>query len=123
MAKKQNKPLLRSWIKSLRSGVRKQTRDTLHRRYADAELPAGYCCLGDLSVVIGGKKTIAGWRWNGEAWKNKKQKDFNDWTIPDAVLEALNLHIDQERLTRFNDKGHWGFPRIANWLEKKYLKA
>lgn len=39
------------WLKALRSGEFPQSRNSLHRVEASADIPAGFCCLGVLCEI------------------------------------------------------------------------
>ncbi len=113
-----NKPIYRTpqevkklWVKALRSGKYKQTKDRLQD-------PTGFCCLGvlcDLAAKDGGPQ------WDYDFFDGKKE------TPPNYILEYLKLkkRINRktiaETLIDMNDDEGKSFKQIANFIEKNVL--
>lgn len=101
------------WIKALRSGKYKQTKDHLRDKH-------GYCCLGVACRVF--KKELGLKETKGPGGVTA----FGDWrgSLPGNVEGHLGLRSNTgqprgkgQNLAARNDDG-WNFERIANFLEK-----
>ncbi len=103
----------KKWIKALRSGKYKQTKD--HLRDSD-----GYCCLGIGCRIF--KKELG----LSELKEADGITSFNSWrgSLPEAVEAHLGLRSNTGKtkgrgkdLAARNDNG-WTFHEIANFLVK-----
>lgn len=83
----EQKDLLKRWVKALRSGKYKQTRDVLH----DSE---GFCCLGVLCDVL--NEDVQGqWRWgeNGQDFLVAGGASSTD--LPFPIVEKYGLKTSE----------------------------
>ena len=122
------KSVMKQWVKALRSGKYKQTRGQLRGK-------RGYCCLGVLCDV-----------YDADAWNKSPVFDSYStpysfgpmkecYSLPPKVLAWSDLKSDvavvkwlQGRngddvcLASINDSWHWGFKKLAAFIEKNYRK-
>lgn len=99
------------WIKELRSGKHKQTREVL------GNARDGYCCLG-----------VACSRVTKNLGQHRKEKGSDPQTLNDktVALFGLNDEIGQftrsvegvESLVELNDELEWSFAEIADFIER-----
>lgn len=109
-----NKPLIRKWIKALRSGRYKQATEGLIRECMPGESGpvTGYCCLGVLAKVCGVKS------------KNFESIDHKG-ILSKEFIKSNKLNITttrQKKLARMNDCDGYIFKEIADYIEKNILK-
>lgn len=114
------------WVAALRSGEYKQGRTQL----CDAN--DRFCCLGvliDACIDEEWVETTAGWDANDGSirtgWGVPQYPGvifpsiIKDGSLPERLKKEINLDIDAEdQLIELNDGQHWGFKRIATWIEK-----
>ena len=89
---KMNKLVKAKWLKALRSGKYRQSREFLRGKY-------GYCCIGVLECVMGNKVGIG---------------TQSTRLVPNTGLTQRAL----EKLVGLNDKAKYSFKEIANWISK-----
>lgn len=98
------------WLKALRSGNFKQTKEVLHSVAQDS-----FCCLGVLCQIAKIKSTIG----KSEDGKKVTFYDANEETLSGGLMYKFGLTSeDHDILTEKNDKGV-RFKTIANWIERK----
>jgi hypothetical protein len=130
------KTVMKKWVKALRSGKFKQTKNRLKRTNTQGKV--SHCCLGVLCEL-----------YNDEMIKNKKEKlketiqssayhekqvthsfDGIDDILPKKVMNWSGLGTDDggfddpdttkpSKLTEMNDEGK-RFTTIANFIEKNW---
>ena len=105
----------KKWLRALRSGKYKQTKEMLHKKNG------GYCCLGVLCDIYAKEKKV---KW-GEVNPLRPSKimflDHSD-ILPDEVMEWAGLASDnpecgEKSLAQYNDAG-MRFGDIAVLIEK-----
>ena len=100
--------VIKLWVKALRSGEYKQTKDSLKNR-------GGFCCLGvlcDLAAKDGG----------GDWYRNEYRgyKSSPPYNIQKFIFNKFGSKF-MSQLMCYNDNGK-SFEFIADKIEKKYLK-
>jgi hypothetical protein len=98
----------REWVKALRGGRYKQTRNLLYDGQA-------YCCLGVLCRVVGATYREGAFWWEG---------DCDGGILPGKLRRELQITPRQEaRLTSLNDGDAKGGPKsfkeIADYIQAK----
>jgi len=117
------KSIMKKWITALKSGKYKQTRGTLKGK-------RGYCCLGVLCDIHDDTKwtqDVCGFNGYGNGLEEggltntvKKWAGVN--TTNGDVDGMIIRNGDSLSLVHLNDKRHWGFKKIAKFIEKNYKK-
>jgi len=118
MTNKEKKQLLKDWVKALRSGEYKQTRDYLHDE-------KGFCCLGVLCDIALDDYWVERESARGSCMLVKHQEAFG---LPTQLSKDLGLFEEREDigtnpedfLGNMNDKGK-SFKEIADWIEKNLI--
>lgn len=110
-----NKKNIRKWVKALRSGKYKRGKDSL--RDGDK-----FCCLGVACDISGVGK-----------WSDAESYDGEASTLPTSVSRWLGVYGDNPEFkygnneTKFaselNDNHNWSFKKIANAIERTFLKG
>lgn len=110
--KKLNKPMVRKWIKALRSGDYYQTNGDLAKQRKDGEW--GFCCLGVLCEVEKLDETEGFWP-NTVGYKYGRSE--SDTNLPRKFQQEVGLtDWQQDELIEMNDSGK-KFSTIAKKLE------
>ena len=117
------KSIMKKWITALKSGKYKQTRGALKGK-------RGYCCLGVLCDIYDDTK----WTEDYKGY-NSYGNGFEESCLTNSVQKWAGVKSetgnvdgshrrDGERLSlvHLNDNRHWGFKKIANFIEKNYKK-
>lgn len=128
--RKEHKVNIAKWIKALRSKKYTQTKSHLK----DSK---GYCCLGVACDISG----LGTWTKTEHGYMSfKPENEFAaSSSLPVVVSEWLGLNesnpaladrkgdysgfVDHIDAIEANDELGWSFKKIANALEKKYLKG
>lgn len=107
------KQVMELWIKSLRSGEYKQTRNVLKCE------SGGFCCLGvlcDLAAKDGGAS------WSKDSWGNWAFNEFYSGSPPDEIVEYLGItEVEVQTLMQMNDDEGKSFRKIADHIEQELL--
>ena len=103
-----NKPIIKRWIKALRSGEYKKTKGYLH----DDE---GFCCLGVLCDI----ELDSYWHKGASTYQTVYHIEDLYYELPDSLSERAGLTATQEQILMGMNDGDSTFEEIADWLEKK----
>lgn len=119
-----NKKNIRKWVNALRGKKHRKTTGALHDT-------RGYCCLGVACDISG----IAKWEKSPHYPKTSSYLN-RDGSLPRAVQKWLGINDtdpillinenDRWRASELNDgngPGKFGFKKIADLIETKYLKT
>lgn len=104
--------LLVKWLKALRSGEYKQARGVMCR--SSTTKPGGslsFCCLGVLKREMG--------KLRGPDITYRGGRDDKSGYAP-VKAKLVEWGLDQEILMDLNDRGKWGFKRIADYIEEEW---
>ncbi len=102
-----DKVKVRRWVKALRSGKFKQSRNAFKTRNPDGT--TSFCCLGVAGELGFGSSEERVCAVMGIA-------DF-----PPPRIYAEQVLSMSGTLVSLNDEEHYRFPRIADWVEKHIL--
>ena len=102
-----NPDVKRKWVKALRSGKYKQTKECLRDN-------DGYCCLGVLTQLYANEKHIA---------FEKVKKGYSEENLCPAVREYAGLKkadpcVKKVHLSTWNDNKGADFKKIADLIER-----
>ena len=104
------------WLKALRSGKYKQTRQgSLYNEKTDA-----YCCLGVLQHCISGPDGVESYCYPSDDWYYSNI----DVSLADISPKSLGINAKKEHnsvqdvLASLNDNAKYNFSKIADWIEK-----
>jgi len=116
------KKLAMKWVRALRSGKFKQTKEKLRKETNDGKV--GYCCLGVLATICKIEEDVIG------AYGDLSGEEFSACDVKDC-LGAPNEgsvkvrhgkgYFGFDSLAEANDGGA-SFRAIATWIEKNYKK-
>jgi hypothetical protein len=123
------KERLKAWVAALRSGEYKQTEGHL----ADADgahgsNPNRHCCLGvACEVYIADQKLDRTGFWVTHDGDTELPPDVRDFfglptDNPDLEFETEDGEVDYDSASELNDGLKWPFPRIADAIERTFLK-
>jgi hypothetical protein len=107
------------WIKALRSGEYKQTKEALRKE-------GGYCCLGVLcDVIIKSKRCDETARWEGPYFTTGTDSDGDlcqaDGELPYDLARSLKISSGIEsHLIAMNDDQGKNFQEIADYIEEEF---
>jgi hypothetical protein len=105
--------IAKKWIKALRSGQYKQCQGSLSEENEEGR---SYCCLGVLCEV-----TNTGYVWtDGELPRAATLKTGMKSTYG-TLPEEIQKEVEEPNLVELNDGG-WDFNRIADIIERCYIK-
>lgn len=124
-----NKELKPKWLKALRSGEYKQSRETLKD-------DNGFCCLGVLCDLTYPDDWVKNKIGQGIGKYHSKANTYDvvdydgepqgetaiskDAELAEDLLEEFGLSdYDQKMLIDRNDSFEWTFDKIADWIEKE----
>lgn len=104
--KKLNKAFKKKWLKALRSGEFRQTRESLKG-------PIGYCCLGVAASLLS--------KWRKDEYRNDKCEaaTSNGSFLRPIYRNKIGLSKEaQEKLVALNDTSKKNFKQIADFIEE-----
>jgi len=102
----------RKWVKALRSGEYKQSREVLYN-----SLEKGYCCLGVAGVVCGlSNYSIGGdkGQFNTFSFTDNTLKKYKNQGLPSLLIDTRVT----TKLIELNDEEEYTFDEIADFIEK-----
>lgn len=119
---KLHKQRIKLWVGALRSGDYQQCRNNLrltsnYNNSVTDGCTVAYCCLG-VACAIYEKQTK----------KNIPSSEWGKSYLPNEVQKWLGLDKDDPYITKtltaafVNDERGWDFKKVANAIEKTYLK-
>jgi len=124
-----NKEAMRAWVDALRSGEFQQGQKRLYNADEDS-----YCCLGVLCVVAKREGAIEHLPWEHpditQYQVSVLNREVSEWvfgslgkdSFADDIVIAQAEPITRITAVRANDALGWGFRRIADEIEKMFLR-